>query len=188
MKYLAPVICMLVALCPAGAQEQTLLIQRNWSDMLTVLRDCVQVKNDGSYRFEHGSVSMQDPERHQIHVGKLNDAEMKQLTDMLAQPALASLTTPERGNGAMTVGTDVDEFWVAINRTNRPQMLFFDSTTSAGKKFSAGNRLPPIYKMDAMKPLLNWYKQMSKRKDDLDKTATPTCSFKVQYTTRFNTP
>jgi hypothetical protein len=31
-----------------------------------------------------------------------------------------------------------------------------------------------------MKPLLDWYEQLTKRKNDIDKVATPTCPLKVR--------
>ncbi len=37
-----------------------------------------------------------------------------------------------------------------------------------------------IYKTLAMKPLLDWYQQLTKRKNDIDKAATPTCSLNVR--------
>ncbi len=157
-----------------------MVLQRNWSSMPTFYRDCMEVKGDGSYRFEHSGVSMQEPESHQIHAGKFSEDEMKQLLAILDDPALESLTTPQLGANGLTVGSDVDTFWLAINRGNHPQTLFFDSTSSSGKKFSS-ERLPSLYRTTAMKPLLSWYKQFGKRKDDIDKTATPACKFQVRY-------
>jgi len=180
MRTIGSLLGILLALGAAYAQEQVIVLQRNWSSMPTFYRDCMEVKGDGSYRFEHSSVSMQEPESHQIHAGKFSEDEMKQLLAILGDPALESLTTPQLGAGGLTVGSDLDTFWVAIDRGNRPQLLFFDSTSSSGKKF-ASERLPSLYRTIAMKPLLNWYKLIGKRKDDIDKTAKPTCKFQVRY-------
>lgn len=180
MRYLACVLWTLCAVVSGFSQQQLLLIQRNWSSMPTFYRDCMQVSSDGSYRFEHSGVSMQEPEFDQIHVGKFSDEEMKQLQAILEEPSLQALSTPGLNPGGMTMGSDIDTFWIAIYRGNHPQVMFFDSTSSTGSKY-ASEHLPSLYRTAAMKPLVNWYKQMAKRKNDVDKTARPACAFQVQY-------
>ena len=163
---------------PPPAQP-ILLLQRNYSGSNTSFYiDCMQVQSDGSYRFEHRHAAIQEHESHEIHVGKLTDDELTQLRVLLDQPGLQALSTPSLQSGEMTVGSDVDTYWVAIARGAKSQALFFDSTTSAGKKY-ASEQLPSAYRLEAMKPLLNWYKQMGKRKKDIDKAARPSCKFQV---------
>jgi len=174
---------MLLAAGLASAQQQQLVIERDWSSVSTFYRDCVQVMNDGSYRFEHSSISSQEPRSLQIHAGKFSEDEMKQFEAMLDDPALAPLTTPMLNRQQMTLGTDIDTFWVGITRGDNAQLLFFDSTSSSGKKYSS-EQFPSLYRTAAMKPLLEWYKQMGKRKGDVDKKATSTCSFQVRSQVR----
>lgn len=181
MRYLAAVSAIFFLVCTVDAQQQLLILQRNWSDMPTFYRDCMEVTVDGSYRFDHVGVSPGEPQRQQVHIGKLSDSEVQQLTGMLADPALEALTTPSLGAGSRTEGTDIDTFWIAIARPARPQVLFFDSTSSSGRKYSSGPRLPSAYQTPAIKALLNWYKVMSKRKNDIEKNARPSCIFQVRY-------
>jgi hypothetical protein len=186
MRVLAGLLLTLAALPTAHAQ-QLLVIQKNWSSITgfsnaTIYRDCIEVKWDASYRFEHQAAEVGQSEHSQIHIGKFSDDEMKQLQGILEAPDLAGLTTPSPGQGSVTWATDLDNFWVAISRGKQPQLLFFDSSTSSGEKKTSGTKLPSLYKTPAMKPLLDWYKQLGKRKNDIDKTATPTCSFTVRVT------
>jgi len=177
MRFLAGVLWVFVAVSTANAQ-QLLLIQRTLAENPTnESSDCVQVESDGSYHFEHTPMSLGQPGHHQIHVGKLSDEEMKQLQQMLDDPALQSLTTPKPDKGFMAA--DFDMLWVTINRGNDRQILFFESAAGANR-VSGGDRYPSLYQTPTMKPLLNWYKQITKRKDDIDKTAAPTCSLKVK--------
>lgn len=185
MRVLAGFFLTLAFVSTANAQ-QLLVMQRNWSSInglsnAAIYRDCVEVKWDASYRFEHNTAEVGQADHHQIHVGKFTDDEMKQLQTILEAPDLAALTTPNPGQGSMTMATDFDQLWVAVLRPKQPQMLFFDSSTSSGEKKSSGTKLPSLYKTAAMKPLLDWYKQLGKRKSDIDKTATPSCSFTVRY-------
>ena len=179
MRVLAVLLWTFVSLGSAGAQ-QLLLIQRTWTiNASSQSSDCLAVGRDGSYHFERTPLDLGRPGQRQIHVGKLSDDEMKQLTAMLNDPALQSLTTPKPAPGFMTGGPDFELLWVLINRDGQSQFLNFDDT-AGGNKISAGNRLPSVYQTAAMKPLMNWYKQISKRKDDIDKTAAPTCSIEVR--------
>ena len=178
MRVSASFLWTLIALGGATAQQPLLLIQRTWANNPTnETSDCVQVENDGSYHFEHTPMSLGQPERRQIHVGKLSDEEMKQLEAMLDDPALQSLSTPKPGNGLMA--SDFDWLWVTINRGNDRQLLFFESAAGPNK-FPTGVRVPSVNQTPAIKPLVNWYKLISKRKDDIDKSATPTCSLEIR--------
>jgi hypothetical protein len=100
---------------------------------------------------------------------------MKELQEVLDDPALLSLTTPKPGKGFMAASFDF--LWAAINRGSSRQLLYLESGAGASKV--SGDRLPSLNQTPAMKPLMTWYKQISKRKDDVDKTATPTCSLKI---------
>ncbi len=160
------------------AEDQVLRIQRMWADSPTKdYTDCVEVKVDGSYRFEHTSIDLGRPDHPQVHLGKLAEDEMKQLTGLLNEPALESLTTPSPSKGAVSGG---DLWWFSINRGDHPQLLRFASSSGAYYEVPARGGLPSLSQAPAMKPLLSWYKQMTKRKDDIDKTATPACSLKVR--------
>ena len=77
------------------------------------------------------------------------------------------------------MSSDFDFLTVAINRGNDRQLLFFESAAGPSKS-AAGNNLPSVNQTPAIKPLTNWYKQISKRKDPIDKTATPTCSLEIR--------
>ena len=153
----AGLVCALFA--PSGnAQEQTLLLlKRVWSDGPTrPYSDCLKVERDGSYRLEHTSGQS---EKTQIHVGAFNDQEMKHLGEMLDDPALESLTTPNPGQAGVT-GADV--WWIAITRATDPVQHLWFSTPIPGS--SSGDRSPALDRTPAMQPLVHWYKQMSKRK------------------------
>ena len=59
--------------------------------------------------------------------------------------------------------------------------FFAFANSSAGSyELSVRGGVTSIYKTLAMKPLLNWYQQLTRRKDDIDKAATSTCSLKVR--------
>lgn len=103
---------------------------------------------------------------------------MKDLQQMLDNPELRSLTTPKLGNGFRA--PDYDFLSVAIDRGNDRQLLFFESAAGPTKA-GAGSHLPSLSQTPAMKPLMNWYKQISKRKDDIDKTAAPECSLEIRW-------
>jgi len=171
-------LALLFAMQAPPAKQPVLLLQRNYFSTGTFYTDCVQVQEDGSYRFEHRYAALYEHESHQIHAGKLTDDELRQLRAVLDEPGLQALRTPGLQSAGMTVGSDIDTYWVAIARSSTPQVLFFNSTTSSGKKY-ASQQLPSAYSTPAMKPLLNWYKQMGKRKGDIDKTAQPSCKFQV---------
>jgi hypothetical protein len=173
---MAGFLWMSLSLSAALAQQQVLLIQRSWWESGTQsYSDCVEVQSEGSYHFEHTAIFMGKPEDPKIHSGKLSDDEMKQLKDTLDSPALQSLSTPNPGKGAVT-GTDV--WWVSVSRGDQTQRLWFASTSVPN--LIPASRLPSVNQTPAMKPLVDWYKQISKRKDDIDKTAKPTCSLEVR--------
>jgi hypothetical protein len=178
MRFAVALVLTLLLLGMAHAQDQVLLIQRMWADSPTrEATDCVEVKGDGSYRFEHTPIDLGRPDRPQVHLGKLTDEEMKQLTDLLDNPALQSLNTPSLSKGAVSGG---DLWWFSINRSGHSQLLRFASSSGAYYEVPARGGLPSLSQTPAVKPLANWYKQITKRKDDVDKTATPTCSLKVR--------
>jgi hypothetical protein len=178
MRFFAVLLWSLIAIGGAYAQNQVLLIQRMWADSPTrEYNDCLEVNNDGSYRFEHTPIDLGQPDRRQIHIGKLSEQEMKQFAGLLDDPALISLTTPNPVNGAVSGG---DLWWFAIKRSERSQLLRFASSSGTYYQVPVRGGLPSLSQTPAMKPLLNWYKQMTKRKDDIDKTAAPTCSLKVR--------
>lgn len=178
MRFFAVLLWSLVAVGDAFAQDQLLLIQRMWADSPTRdYTDCLELHNDGSYRFEHTPIDLGQPDRRQIHMGKLREEEMKQFTELLDDPALQSLTTPNQVKGAVSGG---DLWWFSIKRGDHSQLLRFASSSGTYYEAPARGGLPSLSQTPAMKPLLNWYKQMTKRKDDIDKGAAPTCSLKVR--------
>jgi hypothetical protein len=179
MRPLLALVWLLFPLSAANAQ-QVLLMQRTWANNPSnESSDCVQVDSDGSYHFEHTPMSLGQPGTRQIHAGKLSDEEMKQLQAMLNEPALQSLTTPKPGPGSMMGGASFDLLWVIIGRNNLHQTLNFNSG-GENSKYTSGTRLPSVYQTPAIKPLLDWYRQISKRKNDVDKTATATCSIQIR--------
>lgn len=162
----------------ATAQQQLLLIQRTWANTPSnESTDCVEVQSDGAYHFEHTPLDLGQPEKRQIHVGKLSDGEIKDLQQILDDPALRSLTTPKFGNGFMS--PDFDFLTATINRGDHRQLLSFESAAGPNKPTN-GSHLPSVSQTPAIKPLMNWYKQISKRKDDIDKTAAPKCSLEIR--------
>jgi hypothetical protein len=178
MRVSAILLSLFVLLGNATAQQEVLLIQRTWANNPSdESSDCLLVESDGNYHFEHTPLDLGQPSRRQIHVGKLGDAEMKELQQMLADPALQSLTTPKPGKGFMS--SDFDFLTVTINRGSDRQLLFFESAAGPSKS-AAGNNPPSVNQTPAIKPLANWYKQISKRKDPIDKTATPKCSLEIR--------
>ena len=178
MRFAAALVLTLLLPGVSYAQDQLLLIQRMWADSSTKEdTDCVEVKSDGSYRFEHTPIDLGPPDHPQVHLGKLTEEEMKQLTGLLDDSALESLTTPSPTNRAVSGG---DLWWFLISRGNHSQLLRFASSSGAYHEVPGRSGLPSLYQTPAMKPLLNWYKQITKRKDDIDKAAIPTCSLKVQ--------
>ncbi len=155
-------------------------MQRTWvNNSANESSDCVQVEVDGTYHFEHTPISLWQPGIRQIHVGKLTDEEMKQLHGVLDDPSLQSLATPKLNAGSMMGGPSFDLLWVIIGRNGQTQILDFYSGGESGK-YNTGTRLPSVYQTPAIKPLLDWYKQISKRKDDVDKAAAATCSLRLR--------
>jgi len=177
MRRIAELMFTLLLMSSAYGQ-QLLLMQRTWAqNQTTESSDCLQVESDGAYHFEHTMMDLWQPGRREIHAGKLSDDEMKQLREILDNPSLQSLATPTLGNGFMA--PDFDFLWVTINRGNDAQHLVFESAAGPHKS-SAGSRIPSLSQTPAMSPLMNWYKQISKRKNDIDKKATPTCSLNIR--------
>jgi hypothetical protein len=179
MRPLLVLAWLLLPLSAANAQ-QLLSMQRTWANNpANESSDCVQVDVDGSYHFEHTPMTLGQAGTRQIHAGKLGDAEMKQLQEVLDTPALQSLTTPKPGPGSMMGGASFDLLWIIIGRDRQSQILYFNSG-GENSKYTTGTRLPTVYQTPAVKPLLDWYKQISKRKNDVDKTATATCSIEIR--------
>jgi hypothetical protein len=174
MQIVGGLFCTLLFASTLQSQQQ-LLVQHSWWDTgAESFTDCVAVQDDGSYQFEHTSVYMAKPDHRQIHAGKISDEESKQLSDILNDPALRSLNTPKPSGGF--AGTDV--WFFSIKRDDQPQLLWF--ATTAGVNLVPAVKLPNVNQTPAMKPLLAWFKQLSKRKDDVDKAATPRCSLKIK--------
>ena len=164
----------------AANAQQLLLMQRTWANNpANESSDCVQVNADGSYHFEHTPMSLGQTGTRQIHAGKLTDEEMKELRAVLDEPPLESLTTPKPSPGSMMGGASFDLLWIIIGRNHQPQTLYFNSGGESSK-YTSGTRLPSVYQTPALKPLLEWFKQISKRKNDIDKTASATCSIEIR--------
>jgi hypothetical protein len=179
MRPLLGLLWFLLSLSAANAQ-QLLLMQRTWANNPgNESSDCVQVETDGAYHFEHTPISLGQAGTRQIHAGKLSDEEMKQLQGLLDEPALQSLTTPKPGPGSMMGGASFDLLWIIIGRDRQSQTMYFNSG-GENSKYATGTRLPTVYQTPAVKPLLDWYKQISKRKNDVDKTANSTCSIQIR--------
>jgi|HubBroStandDraft_5_1064220.scaffolds.fasta_scaffold156363_1 hypothetical protein len=176
MRFIAAVVLLFVGL--AHAQNQLLLIERSWSaSPTTESSDCVEVRTDGSYRFEHTPVDAGQPGTTKIHLGTLTSEESTQLTEILNDPAVVSLSRPASGKGLVSGG----EVWrISISRGDHQQLLAFANSPRGSYELSFRGGMTSIYKTLAMKPLLEWYQQLTKRKDDIAKAATPTCSLNVR--------
>ena len=176
MRLTAAFVLLFVGL--AHAQNQLLLIQRFWAaSPTTESSDCVEVQADGSYRFEHTLVDLGQPGTTKIHLGTLTVEERTQLTEILNDPALLSLSRPSSPRGAASG----EEVWrISISRGDHQQLLAFANSSAGSYELSVRGGVTSIYKTLAMKPLLNWYQQLTRRKDDIDKAATSTCSLKVR--------
>jgi hypothetical protein len=173
MRPLIALLWIVIPLCTANAQ-QLLVMHREWAnDANDQSSDCVQVETDGSYRFEHTPFFRGQQGPHEIHAGKLGEDEMKQLAVILDDPALESLATPSPGSGSMRGGAPFDYLLVVIDRSGQTQKLYFNSS---GHNLSTGKHHPSIYQAPAIKPLWNWYKDVGKRKNNVDKTLAPLCS------------
>ena len=175
MRFIAAFVLLLVAL--AHAQNQLLLIQRSWAaSPTTESGDCVAVQTNGSYRFEHTSFDLGKPGKTQIHLGTLTLEERAQLTDILNDPALLSLSRPASRKEAVPG----EEVWrISISRGDHQQLLAFANSSDEPYELSVRGEVPSIHKTLAMKPLLGWYQQLTRRKDDVAKAATATCSLNV---------
>ncbi len=175
MRFTAAFVLLLVGL--AHAQNQLLLIQRSWeASPTTESSDCVAVQTNGSYRYEHTSFDLGKPGPIQIHLGTLTLEERAQLTDILNDPALLSLSRPASRKGA----APGEEVWrISISRGDHQQLLAFTSSSSDPYELSVRGEVPSIHKTLAMKPLLGWYQQLTKRKNDIAKASTPNCSLTV---------
>jgi len=175
MRFIAAVVLLFVGL--AHAQNQLLLIERSWSaSPTTESSDCVEVQTDGSYRFEHTPIDLGQPGTTKIRLGTLTVEERTQLTEILNDPALLSLSRPASPRGAASG----EEVWrISISRGDHQQLLAFANSSAGSYELSVRGGVTSIYKTLAMKPLLNWYQQLTRRKDDIDKAATSTCSLKV---------
>jgi hypothetical protein len=176
MRFIAAFVLLFVGL--ADAQNQLLLIQRFWATSPTTeSSDCVEVQTDGSYRFEHTPIDLGQSGTTKIHLGSLTVEERTQLTEILNDPAVLSLSRPASARGAVSGG----EVWrISISRGDHQQLLAFANSSAGSYELSVRGGVPSIYKTLAMKPLLNWYQQLTRRKDDIDKAATPTCSLKIR--------
>ncbi len=180
MRPLLALLWLLLSFCAADAQN-LLLMQRTWANSpANQSSDCVQVEADGSCHFEHTPMSPGQTGTRQIHADKLSDEQMKQLQGILDEPALQSLTTPKPGAGSIMGGPSFDLLSVIIGRHGQPQTLYFNSGGESSR-YATGTRLPSVYQTPAIKPLLDWYKQISKRKNDIDKTAAATCSIQIRW-------
>ncbi len=175
MRCIAALLLLFVGL--ARAQSQLLLIDRVWAaSPTTESSDCVQVQTDGSYRFEHTPIDAGQPGTTKIHLGTLTSEERAQLTEILNDPAVVSLSRPASRKGVVSGG---EVWWISISRGDHQQLLNFANSSAGSYELSVRGGVTSIYKTLAMKPILDWYRQLTKRKDDIDKTATPTCSLKV---------
>lgn len=176
MRFTAAFVLLFVGL--AHAQNQLLLIQRFWAASPTTdFSDCVEVQTGGSYRFEHIPVDSGQPGTTKIHLGTLTSEERTQLKEILNDPAVLSLSRPASPKGAVSGG----EVWrISISRGDHQQLLAFVNSSRGSYELSVRGGMTSIYKTLAMKPLLDWYQQLTKRKDDIAKAATPTCSLNVR--------
>lgn len=175
MRFIAAFALLFVGL--AHAQDPLLLIERSWAvSPTTESSDCVEVQSDGSYRFEHTSVDVGEPETTEIHLGTLTSEEKTQLVEILNDPAVLSLSRPASRKGPVSGG----EVWrISIDRGDHQQLLAFANSSRGSYELSVRGGMTSIYKTLAMKPILHWYQQLTKRRDDISKAATPGCSLKA---------
>jgi hypothetical protein len=177
MRVTAAFVLLLAGL--AHAQSQLLLIQRSWAvSPTTESSDCVAVQANGSYRFEHTLIDSGQSGTTTVHLGTLTVEERTELTEILNDPAMLSLSRPASAKGGASGG---ELWWISINRGDHQQHLAFANSSAGSYELSVRGGMASIYKTLAMKPFLQWYQQLTKRKLDIAKGATPTCSLKVRY-------
>ena len=111
---------------------------------------CVLVYPDGKYRLEKSAQSLGDraPEV-RVYLDQLPDASLKQMQAALDDPAFQDIETPERHGGIIQ---DMDILSVTVPRVNALQNLSFE-TASQRKPYEK-----------TLKPLINWMKDVEKRK------------------------
>ena len=176
MRFTAAFVLLLAGL--AHAQNQLLLIQRSWAvSPTTESSDCVAVKTDGSYRFEHTPLDLGKPGTTKVHLGTLTLDERAELTEILNDPAMLALSRPASAKSEVSGG---ELWWISINRGDHEQHLAFANSSAGSYELSVRGGMTSIYKTLAMKPFLEWYQEFTKRKFDIAKEATPTCSLKVR--------
>jgi hypothetical protein len=95
----------------------------------------------------------------------------------LDDPAMLSLSRPASAKRVVSG----EELWrISINRGDHQQLLAFANPSAGSYELSVRGGMTSIYKTLAMKPFLEWYQDLTKRKLDIAKEATPTCSLKVR--------
>src|SRR5580704_17973796 len=132
MRFIAAFVLLFVGL--ADAQNQLLLIQRFWATSPTTeSSDCVEVQADGSYRFEHTPIDLGQPGTTKIRLGTLTVEERTQLTEILNDPALLSLSRPASPMGAKSR----EEVWqISISRGDHQQLLAFANPSAGSYELS----------------------------------------------------
>ncbi|MBZ5693828.1 MAG: hypothetical protein LAN36_00555 [Acidobacteriia bacterium] len=148
----------LVLLATAIALPQT-LVQRTFlvrAETTTIdpysgmTHICVLVYPDGKYRLERSSQTEAGRSAEVlVYLDQLPDASLKQLDSVLDDPAFGNIHTPEPHGGMIQ---DLDVLMLSVPRVNAIQNLSFE--TAAQRK--------PFEK--ALKPFINWMKDVEKRK------------------------
>ncbi len=177
MRFTIAVLFLFAGLAHAQG-HQLLLIQRVSATSPTAeLSECIDVNTTGAFRYERTPVDSGQPGPSKIRVGTLTFEQRGHLNDLLNDPAVLSLSRPVAAKRIPPGG----EIWqISIYRGDHQQVLHFANSSTQNPELSVRGGAKSIYNTLAMKQLLDWYQQMTKRKlDDVDKTATPTCSLSL---------
>jgi hypothetical protein len=143
---------------PQTMVERTFLMRAETTtvDKLTgTTHVCVLVYPDGKYHLEKGFQSNESTtmDTH-VYLDQLPDASLKQLETTLDSPDFQGISAPELHSNAPP---DLDQLAVAVPREHAIQSMRFD-TASQRKPYEK-----------SVKPLLDWIKDVQKRKTPVAK-------------------
>ena len=112
--------------------------------------------------------------KHEPYSGRLDSTEMEHLSTLLADQNLISVKSGFKGGlwfGTPSEG-QLDTLTVLINRGSGKQFLLVSSASA----HIMPAEILPVYTTPKIKPLLNRYERMTKRKSNPDPNITLDCS------------
>jgi hypothetical protein len=145
---------------PQSIVEQTFIMRAetaSFDPYAGMSHVCMLVFPDGKYRLEKSFQSSNGTgtDMH-VYLDQLPDASLKQLQAALDDPEFKGIHTPEPHGGIVQ---DLDQLGVTIPREQAVQNIAFE-TANERKPYEKG-----------LKPLLNWMKDVQKRKVQIAKDA-----------------